>query len=391
MTDTEFEMTVEFGVDGTKQKFNSLGELKDFLQSESENWQWINDADNSTFQHLRGQIPARINNIIRTINQYEQDNNPSRYDAIEPSVRQVYLTSKMPTSRSKLGQFILDYSEEDKDLAAAILSAQLEFPIQNPNQWSAVKGRTLLVLFEEPFLDRDLEAVQKSLAKLSSQHSVELEQLKTEQKRLVGEAEKQIEDNKAASEEDLKNRSEEWAMLAEKIALSIKEVKDVKRQFQEFMGLKAPVEYWSKKAEEHKQRSKANLERLSTFAIAGGGGLIVVLATMVIIAWNLSASNPPLPVYLTLVTVSVAVTTGVIWAARVFVRNYLSEQHLYIDAEERATMIQTHLALIEGGNNDPEERKILLQSIFRPTADGMVRDDAAPTFPGANLLNNSGG
>jgi hypothetical protein len=68
------------------------------------------------------------------------------------------------------------------------------------------------------------------------------------------------------------------------------------------------------------------------------------------------------------------------------VRLFLSEHHLAINAEERATMALTYLALTADEKADEKERALVLASLFRPTADGIVKDDAAPDLaPGAIL------
>jgi hypothetical protein len=62
----------------------------------------------------------------------------------------------------------------------------------------------------------------------------------------------------------------------------------------------------------------------------------------------------------------------------------MSEHHLAIDSEERAVMAKTYLALTKDKAADEKDRSIILTSLFRPTADGIVKDDAAPELsPGA--------
>jgi len=390
MADTDFELTVTFSVDGSERVFNNLEELKEFLQFEVDFWTWISKVNNSLFGQLHSLYPAQLTSVIITIDQYATDKNPNRLVAIQQETRSIFAQKKLPPSSSKLGQFINTVAEADKDVAAAMLSSAMELPINNATHWSVLKGRTLLALHESPFLDIDYKAAAKSLSKLSLVHTEEIKKFKRQQKQAEKVADEQLETDRHRVTQLLADSETAWTSLKEEISDALGSFKTVESQYREFMGLKAPVEYWTKKAEKHKAGSEQNLERLTSFAVIGGLILTAFLGIMAAIAWNLATSNPPLPVYLTLVTISLAVTTGVIWATRVFVRNYLSEQHLYIDAEERATMIQTHLALIEGGQNDPDERKILLQAIFRPTADGMVKDDAAPSFPGANILNGGG-
>lgn len=55
-----------------------------------------------------------------------------------------------------------------------------------------------------------------------------------------------------------------------------------------------------------------------------------------------------------------------------------------MDAKERRTMVMSYLALAHKGKADSEDRKIILEALFRPTEDGIVKDDASadPNFTG---------
>lgn len=70
-----------------------------------------------------------------------------------------------------------------------------------------------------------------------------------------------------------------------------------------------------------------------------------------------------------------------VWAGRVLVRLLLSHKHLEIDAKERAVMVETYLAMLkvkEGRGLTDDDRRLILASIFRPSATGIVKDDAMP-------------
>jgi hypothetical protein len=42
-------------------------------------------------------------------------------------------------------------------------------------------------------------------------------------------------------------------------------------------------------------------------------------------------------------------------------------------------MVQTYLALIEGGKlTNGEDRQLILQALFRPASDGIVKDEGIP-------------
>ncbi len=145
------------------------------------------------------------------------------------------------------------------------------------------------------------------------------------------------------------------------------------------MQLKAPVEYWTEKAVEHARKSK-----VYRWWVVGGfllGLIALALAYVSALAYVLSDAIPKEAHVAAVVYVGglVAVfTTAILWALRLFVRMYMSHQHLTIDSEERAAMLKTFLALSEQSKVTDADRALVLAPIFRPTSDGIVKDDAAP-------------
>jgi hypothetical protein len=63
----------------------------------------------------------------------------------------------------------------------------------------------------------------------------------------------------------------------------------------------------------------------------------------------------------------------------VLLRIYLGDQHISNDAAERKTMIMTFLALQKGNVVKPEDRNLILTALFRPGADGIVKEEAPDT------------
>jgi hypothetical protein len=67
------------------------------------------------------------------------------------------------------------------------------------------------------------------------------------------------------------------------------------------------------------------------------------------------------------------------WLIRLLVRIFLSNMHLENDAAERVTMAKTYLALLRN-DNVPKGDGIntVLAALFRPTGDGIVKDEGIP-------------
>ena len=68
-----------------------------------------------------------------------------------------------------------------------------------------------------------------------------------------------------------------------------------------------------------------------------------------------------------------------VWGVRLIVRMFLSHLHLTTDAAERVVMVRTYLSLLEGEHlASSEDRQLILQALFRPASDGIVKDEGLP-------------
>ena len=73
-------------------------------------------------------------------------------------------------------------------------------------------------------------------------------------------------------------------------------------------------------------------------------------------------------------------TTIVIWFMKILVKLMLSNYHLSVDANERVIMINTYLVLLEDGKGfEAEDRKVILDNIFRQTNHGIIKDETSVT------------
>ena len=69
------------------------------------------------------------------------------------------------------------------------------------------------------------------------------------------------------------------------------------------------------------------------------------------------------------------VMSVLMWIARLQYRVHLSERHLALDASEKKAFAATYLAMREGKNVSHDSEAVVLASLFRPTQDGIIRDD----------------
>jgi hypothetical protein len=144
------------------------------------------------------------------------------------------------------------------------------------------------------------------------------------------------------------------------------------------LGLHSAVKYWGQKGKIH--RALAALAAIATasaafvyFTIVLPSQFSSVLAKLKVDA---NDSNWRIGVAAGLILLG-------IWLVRILVRLTLSQIHLATDAAHRRVVIHTYLALLRNETQavTADDRSKVLEVVFRPVSDGVVRDDAMPPSP----------
>lgn len=86
-------------------------------------------------------------------------------------------------------------------------------------------------------------------------------------------------------------------------------------------------------------------------------------------------NKAPVALYVVISGGLLLLSTIAFWVGRLLTKLYLSEHHLRNDAEERAVMTTTYLALINEAAASDTDRQIILNALFRATPDGIVKDE----------------
>ncbi|MEP6021308.1 MAG: DUF6161 domain-containing protein [Paracoccaceae bacterium] len=157
--------------------------------------------------------------------------------------------------------------------------------------------------------------------------------------------------------------------------------------FHSQMRLKAPVKLWEKRAETHATKSShafKSFAALSAFAILAGVLIPYCAGDYIadsfftqsctkedppICQRNFSAKGP-----LTVAGILIIMSL-IMWAIRLQYRVFLSERHLALDASEKQAFAETYLSMKEGQDVSSDSEAIVLSSLFRPTQDGIIKDD----------------
>lgn len=380
-------LVLELGEKGGKLEFNTPSEFQQWFADEVAKWQWMNSIPqvNNVFAQFR-RIHNDANQYAASWSQalsHQLDEVPplgSLKQFVESRVGQQSLWLSSTTN----GQFILELFQDSARGPLVATGAYLAIggsysPANEPLHPKVFEGVIEGFLFKKE-IDWTATIHREALEKLKRQYAGNI----AEQKRKNEEIE-QV--NKVLNEQFSSDLAEKSKLLNELHGNQINDfnklvdthkanLEAIEKAYDQKLALLKPVKYWN-------ARKKLHTGKAKSFAIASGISGIVILLVLGVLAYKffLSIPNGEKPQVWQVGIFSVAAFFG-IWLERILVRLFISNMHLATDAEERVTMLQTYLSIIrEGSDFAPEDKKLILERLFHPAADGLVKDDAAPPSP----------
>lgn len=395
--------TLDFGENGGLFAPISLAEITTWIQKENTFWEWIYHA-NRGGNHDQGlrQAFGQLGHALNTVNQAQQyrDSNPQHYQAqvqeIQNLLRGTFLQQRLPHSSTPLAARIKAYKEATGDHAASFFASVFVPPQQGhhfqPNDLVTWRGLV------EGLIDKyGMATAPHKGRKQSAEQS--FEQLRVKAEDLVGEKSTAYDalhrDYSAlaesvratASEQKTKfdeAQSQRDSSFEELVAKHQEEMEALRKTFREEIALRAPATYWETKRQTHERMTK----------ITGGLSFGGIAVAAIVMGWLIHdllrsvAPNTPPEAWRVAMLVLVGIFT--VWGLRLLVRMFLSHLHLATDAAERVVMTHTYLSLMEGDQlTSKEDRQLILQALFRPASDGIVKDEGVP-FSLAEVLTRTG-
>ena len=160
-----------------------------------------------------------------------------------------------------------------------------------------------------------------------------------------------------------------------------KKLSQLKETYREKLKLEGPVKYW-------KDRAKRYNKEGWTWLIGLGSVVVVTVAILLGLLYVPPESfslgilkGDPLAVK-AIVLVGAALSLCA-YLTKTFTKLTFSSFHLSRDAQEREQLTMVYLALVhEQGEANPEERKLILQSLFSRSDTGLLGKDSSPSMPG---------
>lgn len=382
--------TLDLGENGGRFAPTNINQINAWIQVEQTFWSWINRNGGNHDQGIK-QALAQLNQAVNNVQQAPQhkDSNPQHYQqlilSIQNLLQDVFVQRKLPHSSTTPAKRIEAYRKDAGDVAASFFASVFVPPQQGhqfqPQELPAWRG--LIEGLVERF---NLASAPQKSRKQAAEQS--FEQLRVKAEQLLGEKTTTYD----ALHRDYGSLADEIRTAAETQTTQFdtaqtqregdfdklvnehkQEMENLRKTFREEIALRAPAEYWETKREGHVLMAR----------ITGGLSFLGIGGAAALLSWfvhDLLRNTPPNTAPETWrVAVMVLIGLFTIWGVRLFVRMFLSHLHLTTDAAERVVMVRTYLSLLEGDRlASKEDRQLILQSLFRPASDGIVKDEDLP-------------
>lgn len=374
---------VELGPGKETIQFKDYEELKAWILAEQPKWSWLisymNSDGNLSNILNNGQMWA-INNLHSHIMNYQGNPEGSRQQVIE--IFRNYLGGQRAVrSESPAGKFILKMAEKEPVQAAwalAMLTAPAASLNLNAQSTASMDGVLRAVLW------------LNGLKGTALSEKAALDDLFLSAKESHRQNQEVIDDSRNALKAFDVDREERLAAFELQRDQAVKAAADtfdaelvvakqrlaaLERTYEAHLALSAPVRYWQRKARTHSKSLKWMIGTTLGAALLFVAGISLEVRYLMP---TIDGKSWPQPWKLGLVLLSL---TMVIWLLRLLVKVTLSQLHLKTDAEERMVFANAYLALLKRDKAiDPTDREMILQTLFRPSATGIV-DDGGPATP----------
>ncbi|EZP57284.1 DUF6161 domain-containing protein [Sphingomonas sp. RIT328] len=385
-------LTFSIGIDGDV-TVRSYDDLIRWIEKERSRWAWMVPGDQRTDRWgLASELQSNWNGLLENIQSLKTQGQSLEF------AREYLIplsSSLILISTTNDGSLVLDIKETSGDVAAVAAYGFIKqrLTTQHMTTREEIVGLLLSALPDirnsSDWSERlKRERTNFRMATRSLQEKLEEEMERRERSnleitnRLRGIA-RRIFDVRRRKWSDTQSgwqlaADESVATFESRSIAAISSIQTTEASYREFMSLKAPVEYWDGKAAEHAGREAAARNLLFWYFPV----TILVLGVVFIASGYFLLNHPdtkdsksPVALYVVVSGGLLLLSTLSFWIGRLLTKLYLSEHHLRNDAEERATMTTTYLALTGENAAGEADRQIILNALFRSTPDGIVKED----------------
>jgi len=362
-------------------RFSTWVEVEEVIAAEEEKWRWLLKAEMSDGALIvRDKVAAAYTGLRRRARQAQ--NQGQTVAVMASAIMEAYaddgvlvhhkeeLADRISEARTLLGDhggaFVYGFLRGAISMGDARSPEDLRAAI-----WTIAPGMENTATLAD-LLKRERANVRETVRGIVNASQAADTQRDEEWQRLIAKARQQ-------SLQWARRRARRWRDTARaweaRQDTAVESIRAVEQSYREAMALQAPVEYWNTKAAAHRTAErKARIRLQWFFPIA----LVLIVGMFAgSAAYLLAVPTSALPPGLYFIaSAGLAAAAGLLfWIGRLLTKLYLSEHHLRHDAEERAVMTTTYLALTADQAATDTDRQIVLNALFRGTSDGIVKEE----------------
>ena len=379
--ETENEALITLDFSGIEKKFADIDELREFMQSQLSTWSWLEQAvrQDGNLDRAWGLFKEYFTQADKFIKLYEtsgvtrevQTNliNAFRIQT-QTAVIQGFILAETPDAR-----FVLALKESRSSQVAAYTIASLTNTKINASNPAAHEGAFLANKFREQYQLNSVGVHHGIFAEKNRQLSKEITMLQERTRSLA----KEVDEQKIKQASDFKNHADSHVNDFEIMRNETeKELNNFEASFMEMVALQSPAKYWATKRINHQKAMRSMAS--ATICIAIFALMLFIFAVLNFHQFAGTESESFGIVKQT--SILLAISTIGVWLTRLSTKIFISNLHLKMDAEERTTMFQAYIALMsqDKGLND-DNRQLILQSLFRPSTTGFIKDEGPKNIP----------
>lgn len=378
---TVFEF--DLGDYGETVRIASAQELVKWSNKEFQDWEWIQNGRPSSEQVWSEHINFRnqLNNLAQQWVQWQ--NNPQQlqnlFNTLGNLFNHYYCERRIFHSSAPEAAFIKKLgAQRGNSVAAGAYLGLLHAPV---NTGSPLQSDFISGLFESFLYSREIDwtasahrevlnRLKEQYADNTSKQDIRFNEIETRNNALNGSFEQTLKSKTDAMD---KLHADQGAAFKKLIDDHERNLTAIEKTYDQKLALQKPVKYWQTRENYHTRRARnfATAALLVTIALAVGMSFLV--------HWTFGTLKPDENPKHWQVGLLVIAAFFSVWFVRILVRMFFSHHHLATDASERRTMILTYLAMSrEGAEFTKDDKKLIVQHLFRSASDGLVKDDAAP-------------
>jgi Family of unknown function (DUF6161) len=367
--------------------------LERWIQSERAHWTWLVRSDPKTDAHnWASSVQSAWDNTLQGVKNIRAGGQPvsEAKRALAPLAGGLLIASD-----SEEGALVLGIRETAGDMAASFAYAFIKGGVQ-PNSMRNRDEFLGAILTSIPDIREPTEIsarLQRERGNYRNSIKSAIVRLDNDNSKRRVNFEEEIVRGKRIASKLLRRRRDKWKSVQSawqvQASDAVASIRAVEAAYVEAMRLQAPVKYWSDKAKDHKTRENWAIGRLALFfplAFFALGLAFLDSSTYLLEHTSKPGSTTPVALYVIITGGLAVLSTMLFWIGRLLTKLYLSEHHLRNDADERAIMTQTYLALTRDAAASDTDRNIILSALFRSTPDGIVKDDGPADFSIQSLL-----